>query len=134
MSSKTIWYGYLEAGDRSTPVVVDPALNIADAQNIYIYTHSRNAILEYRRDIAEPKLRELKPDEADIGALKKAYEEARQGFAFKGGRVPGLMDQLPAAAGRKTKSEPEFEPELELDSEEEDYLMDDDIEDEEVDD
>lgn len=79
--AKNIWYGFLEAGEKSSPVLVDKSLDTGNPNLIYIYNLSRDKIIEYRRDIVESKLRELRSDEAKVEKeLATRYEAARQLF------------------------------------------------------
>src|SRR3569623_949320 len=52
-------YGYLEAGNKSTAVVLDRTLNTGNPETLYLFNLARGEILEYSRKIVEPKLREL---------------------------------------------------------------------------
>ena len=82
MSKKSkIWYGYLDAGTKSTPVLLDPKLDTGDSKTFYLFNHKRNQILEYRRELIEPKLRELNGKEADlVDQLKKDYNKIKTNF------------------------------------------------------
>ena len=83
-----VWYGYLQAGDRSSPVIRDDRLDTGNHKTLYLFNLSPNMILEYSRDVVEPKLRELKPDEAaNIQELDNAYKKARRGFRDRGAGV-----------------------------------------------
>ncbi len=66
---ETLWFGYLEAGKKSGPVVRDVTLGTGTETTFYLFSLNRGAILEYRRDIAEPKLRELTEEEMEGGTL-----------------------------------------------------------------
>lgn len=99
MSDKHYWYGYLEAGTKSTPVLQDHRLDTGVADTVYLYNHMRGEILEYKKAIIEPKLRELTPDEQDLRkTLKSAYLKARGQFTPRGGK-PVL---IPAKGGKPT--------------------------------
>ena len=52
-SSETLWFGYLEAGKKSTFVVRDVTLGTAMPETLYLFNFDRGKILEYRRDIVE---------------------------------------------------------------------------------
>jgi len=82
MSKKSkIWYGYLEAGTKSSPVLLDPKLETGDSKTFYLYNHKKNQILEYRKDLIEPKLRELNGKEGNlVDQLKKEYNKIRTSF------------------------------------------------------
>lgn len=78
---KQLWYGYLEAGKKSTAVLLDRSLNTGNPDTLYLFNLARGEILEYSRKIVEPKLRELKGKEIDLtGDLKTGYETARGQF------------------------------------------------------
>jgi len=117
MNKKSLWFGYLNAGSKSSAIIKDPVLSTGNNKTLYLYTHTRGSILEYQREIVEPKLRELKEGEADVGELKKAYKKARAGFEPKGGRVLRTAEQAPPPKPEpKPKPEPiEEVPELEVD-------------------
>ena len=77
----SLWYGYLEAGKRSSPVIRDDRLDTGSSKTVFLFNLERSEILEYSRDVVEPKLRELKSGEAKmIKALDAAYAEARRNF------------------------------------------------------
>lgn len=99
MSDKHYWYGYLEAGEKSSPVLQDHRLDTGSADTMYLYNHKRGEILEYKRAIIEPKLRALTPQEQELcRTLKSAYTEARAEFTPRGGK-PVL---IPARGGKPT--------------------------------
>lgn len=79
MSDKHYWYGYLQAGHKSSAVLRDERL--ADHDNLYLYNLERDAIVEYKRAIIEPKLRPLTEEEQTLKkALKAGYAKAYKGF------------------------------------------------------
>ena len=83
MSRNTkIWYGYLEAGEKGSHVAMDQTMDTGKPKTVYVYNFKRDQILEYSREIVEPKLRELNESESDMLAeLKKAFNKARKDFA-----------------------------------------------------
>jgi len=86
---ETLWFGYLDAGEKGSFVVRDVTLGTGTPATFYLFNLNRGAILEYRRDIAEPKLRELTEKEADqIDELRVAFEQARKGFTPREERKP----------------------------------------------
>ena len=86
---KPLWFGFLEAGDKRSPVVRDAALETGSRDTIYLFNFKKGRILEYRRDIVEPKLRELSADELAMATeLQKAFELARTGFSPRPVRRP----------------------------------------------
>ena len=123
----TLWFGYLEAGEKGTPVVRDTSMDTGSSATIYLFNQKKGRILEYRRDIVEPKLRELTEDETElVGELKKDFEKARAGF------TPRAMLR-PAPPPRKPRPEPEPEPEL-PDFDDDDLPLTDDDDQEELED
>lgn len=98
MAKNFIWCGYLEAGDKSTPVVVDQRLETSNPETMYLFNFKRNEILTYNRGIVEAKLRELRDDEADVVQdLKNAYTKARRGFKIR-------SEPLVVPTGRRQKA------------------------------
>jgi len=81
MNKSQIWYGFLEAGKRSTAVVVDPKINANMDGKLYIFNQQRNQILEYKKDIVESKLRDLTEEESQLlPTLKSSFELALKNF------------------------------------------------------
>lgn len=123
MSAKQapLWFGFLEAGGKGSAVVRDPSLDTGRSSTMYIFNHNKGRILEYRRDIAEPKLRELNADElALVSDLEEAYERARADFTPRTFKRPA-----PATAPRKKQLDEEIE-DFDFDDEEIPDLGDDD--------
>ncbi len=76
-----LWFGFLEAGAKGSPVVRDDALTTGHPATVYLFNFMKGRILEYRRDIVEVKLRELGTEElAMIPEMRSAYTDARQSF------------------------------------------------------
>ena len=100
MSKNDLWFGYLQAGDHSSPVVRDNSLESKSSKTIYLYNHARGKILEYSLEVVGPKLRDLQPDEASPGELKKAYKAALS--AFEGERVAPVRKIAASAVSTKT--------------------------------
>lgn len=111
MSQEELWYGFLEAGDRSTPVARDPKLTTGNPDTVYMYNLLRNEIIEYKRAIAEPKLRELTSGEGDkLKELKAAFAKALKEFTPKRNR-PTLDTAVPVAVAGKKKGKPSADEE-----------------------
>ena len=69
---------------------------------MYLFNFQRRQILEYRREIVEPKLRELTPEEAGaIDDLGLAYTEVRRDFVPKGGEAAKVVQRAAASKARK---------------------------------
>jgi hypothetical protein len=85
MSEKYYWYGHLDAGSKSSPVLLDKRLDTGKADTLYLFNLNRGEILEYKRTIIAPKLRELGQQDRKLNKmLKTAYIEARQRFIPRG--------------------------------------------------
>lgn len=92
-----LWYGYLEAGAKSSPVVRDERLDTGNGKTLFLFNLARGQILEYTRDIVEPKLRELKSGEVSIDELSGAYGEARRTFKNPNARPLNIPERGGAA-------------------------------------
>jgi hypothetical protein len=111
----TLWFGYLEAGAKGSRVVRDHSIDTGTSQTIYLFNLAKGRIIEYRRDIAEPKLRELTESEREnLKELRDAFKKARNSF------TPRVIVKPPR---RQPKPEPEPEPEPEIP----DFEPDDDL-------
>ncbi len=108
MTQEDLWYGFLEAGDRSSPVARDPKLTTGNPDTFYIYNLQRNEIIEYKRAIAEPKMRALKANEADkLKELKDAFAKALKDFTPRHARPP--VEAVPITVVGKKKGKPVVE-------------------------
>lgn len=108
-----LWYGYLEVGEKSSPVIRDDRLDTGNAKTLFLFNLVRGQILEYTREIVEPKLRELKPSEAGkIAELNAAYGEARRNLQHHNVRPLNIPDHAeppkPAKGKSKDKDEDGF--------------------------
>jgi hypothetical protein len=104
-----LWYGYLEAGDKSTPVIRDERLDTGNRKTLFLFNLARGQILEYTREIVEPKLRELKPSEAkQVDALNAAYGEARRALKHHNVRPLNIPERGASAKPAKEKDEEGF--------------------------
>lgn len=122
MSNRKLSCMYLEAGAKSSPVIIDPTLHTGNEQTLYLFHQMRNQIIEYRRDIVEAKLRELNPDEQrDSDGLQKAYEAVRTEFTPRGGDGIAIPEKAPPP---KVKASP---PPSEEEEEEIDLIDDDEL-------
>jgi hypothetical protein len=92
--SSPVWYGFLQAGDRSSPVIRDDRLDTGNRKTMYLFNLSRNSILEYSREVVEAKLRDLKPEESAIVAeLDAAYKKARRSFKDRGAGIRSILNR-----------------------------------------
>ena len=103
MSEKNIWYGVLEAGEKSSPVVRDPSLE-AGQNRIYLYNYVRNQFIEYSQAIAEPKLRDLTTGDISRDELDKAFKAAYQAFSSSH-KIRTWSDTKPSAARAKSEDD-----------------------------
>ena len=75
---KKMWFGFLEAGTKGSPVVRDANLDTGNPKTVYLFNFMKERILEYRRDIVEVKLRERAPEEQPlVPELRTAYARVR---------------------------------------------------------
>lgn len=132
MSNENFWCGYLEAGERSSGVLIDSRLNTGDPATVYVFNLQRGQILEYRRAIVEGKLRELGDDESKLASeLKTAYRKVRSNFVPRGAKISSIPEKGQTSAGKPVTS-----PELavdEYDVDEDDYLDDADTDEDDAD-
>lgn len=100
MKEHELWFGYLEAGAKSTPVLLDRQLDTANPRTLYLFNLQKGEILEYSREVAEPKLRSLTDAETEtVERLTAAYATARSEFRPRGGKSSGV----PERRGRTTR-------------------------------
>ncbi len=117
MSDKQLWLGYLEAGAKSSPVLIDNRLDTGNPTTQFIFNLARGEILEYSREIVERKLRRLRDEEGHLAAeLEAAYAKVRPGFSGRVGRGvegPGREASRRGEAGDAEESE--GQPEVDTD-------------------
>jgi len=56
-SKASLWYGYLNAGARSSPVLRDERLVTGNPKTLYLFNLVRSEILKYVHEIVEKILR-----------------------------------------------------------------------------
>jgi len=115
MSAKDIWYGVLEAGEKSSPVVRDISLE-AGQNKIYLYNYVRNQFIEYAQAIVEPKLRDLREGDISRDELDKAFKAAYQAFTSSR-KVRTWSDSKPAAVRAKDDDD-----DLDIDTSDDDFM------------
>lgn len=125
MKNKELWYGFLEAGAKSSPVLISSILDTNNEKTVYLYNLNRDAIIEYQRQIVEPKIRELKADEADlIEELVSGYKVAKKNFAARSKKP---IINTPAPKQEKAAQNPLHEDPLDsVDVDDESFPFDDD--------
>ena len=121
MNAKNVWYGVLDAGEKTSPVVRDATLDASQGK-VWLYNHARNQFIEYARAIVEPKLRELTTEDIPQKELDEAFNAARQAF-LSSRNITTWSDTKPVAPRLKNQGE---EDELDIDI---DITDDDDMED-----
>ncbi|CAB1275339.1 hypothetical protein [Candidatus Nitrosacidococcus tergens] len=124
IDDKALWYGYLNSGDKSTPIVLDYELHTGSDETIYLFNFKRGAILEYRRIIVEKKMKELDEKEsALIKELKKSYLAAKESF-----NLPKIIKNTQSIDKGKNNSEDEDFSEVDtfLDIDDEEFLREED--------
>ena len=119
MSAKDIWYGVLDAGEKTSPVVRDATLDASQGK-VWLYNHVRNQFIEYARAIVEPKLRELDTGDIPREELDEAFKAARQVFSSSR-KISTWSETKPAMSPVKNQ---DVDDELDID-----ISDDDDIED-----
>lgn len=107
MSTNDIWYGILDAGDKSTPVVRDLSMQAA-SDKVWLYNHVRNAFVEYSLAIVEPKLRELAKGDITQDELDRAFKAARQAYTATR-KIRTWDDKKPAAKPARKKEDADIE-------------------------
>ena len=107
--NKNLWYGYLEAGANSSPVIRDDGLNTGNPKTVYLFNLARGRILEYAREIVEPKLRELNGKESKaIAKLEAGFAEARRDFKDRSARILNIPER--SSPARKPVQQDAEEP------------------------
>lgn len=124
MESKDIWYGFLEAGNKSSPVVIDASIDAGD-NKIYLYNYVRNQFIEYAKAIVEPKLRALTPGDTSRDELDTAFKASR--LAFSTTHKTGLWSdtQTTIDTSIKNKADATAEYDMADDDDIEDFIDDD---------
>jgi hypothetical protein len=91
--NNSYWYGYLMAGERSSPVLRDTHLESGNPKTYYLFNLKRGEIIEYASEIVDKKLRDLKPNESRfIAELDAGYKKALRDFKGPGRGKRNLAD------------------------------------------
>jgi hypothetical protein len=117
MNAKDTWYGVLDAGEKTSPVVLDATLDASQGK-VWLYNHVRNQFIEYARAIVEPKLRELTTDDIPKKELDVAFKEARQAF-LSSRNITTWSETKPVAPRVKNQDE---DDELDIDISDDDDI------------
>ena len=125
MSQASLWFGYLDIGEKSSPVAKNPALCTGKPDTVYLFNLKRNEIIEYKTAIVAPKLRDLSKDEADVKKeLKKAFTNAAKTFTPRL-KTQTIPENIPAQAKSQKKEKEEALANIEL-GDEDDGMFDGD--------
>ncbi len=111
MSAKDIWYGVIDAGEKTSPVVRDATLDASQGK-VWLYNHQRNQFIEYAKAIVEPKLRELNTEDIPEKELKKAFKAARK--VFSSSRMSSTWSEIKKAAPGMRKKEVEDDLDIDI--------------------
>lgn len=122
MGTKDIWYGVLEAGDKTSPVVRDMSLEVSDTKRIWLYNHVKNQFVEYSLEIVEPKLRNLGNGDISLDELDQAFKSARKAFGLARKIRKWDNKKYAATVAQVDNDEPDIDLE---DGDIEDYIDDD---------
>ena len=126
MAKQKLWFGFLEAGSKSSPVVIDRSMGGADGNTLFAYNHNKKEIKRYVRDLIEPKLRELTAEEKKLEAsLKKGFSASLKNGNFKAPKSLNIPEKE-SSAPKPDKILPEVALEV-------DGLADDDVDDDWID-
>jgi len=119
VAKSKLLYKYLDAGAKGSAVVIDTTLDTCKEQTIYLYHQLRDEIIEFRRDIVEPKLRELTGEDAGMEkALEEGYQKVRSTFMPRGGNALNIARHVPpVAAPEKLSEESELEDDADFNME-----------------
>lgn len=121
----TYWYGYLDAGKKSSFVARDLSLDTGDPETIYLFNQSRGEIKEYKREIVEPKLRELNAKEANNQkTLEKELKAALAQFCARTSNAQAIPERKGTSSTSKSIIPP-VEEELVTEIESGDDIADD---------
>ena len=122
MKSNAFWYGYLEAGEKGSLVVRDPALDTGKPDTFYLYNLKRDAVLEYKASFVEPKLRELNDSDKDqLPALKKACKKAFSQFQSRDGQP---LSEVVAPANNTKANQKSIPDDLNIEESDDDFVLD----------
>jgi len=92
MKSDSLWFGFLDAGPKSSPVIRSGLLDTKNPDTVFLFNLQRNDILVYHRSIVEPKLRELGVGDMEtIRELKQAFKKAMTEFKSREKESPPLL-------------------------------------------
>jgi hypothetical protein len=107
---RTVWVGYLEAGEKSSLVVRDSKLDTGNPATIYLFNLKKGRILEYRREIVEAKLRDLDPEDRENQKhVLDAYAKARNGFTTRAALRRAALKAIKTTRRKSSSSEANLE-------------------------
>lgn len=111
MKKQKLWYGYLEAGNKSSPVIIDHSMDTGEKHTVFVYNHNKNEISKYVRELVEPKLRELTDKEKGLeSALRKGFSASLKTLKYplpKTYDAPSKDSSAPKVEADTASKEPE---------------------------
>jgi hypothetical protein len=75
-SNKNFWFGYIDTVKGKTLVVRNSLVDSNHKNTIFLYNSQRDTLVEYSREIIEPKLIPANEGEFEAAKLEKAYKRA----------------------------------------------------------
>jgi hypothetical protein len=122
--NRQLQYGFLEAGPKSTAVLIDAALSTGNPETLYMFNLARGKILEYNRALVEPKLQELDSgDRKLIEQLEAGFETALASFEPRVRLKASLAETPRAAMSDRALPAESFDEEAVAEDEELDELI-----------
>lgn len=107
------WFGMLEAGEKSSPVVRSDNFPTGNKDTIYLYNLKRDTFVEYKLEIVESKLRQLNKSEAALlEELTTAFNKAAKSFSPRGKKTV-VLDEAALAEKNRDKAN-KLKPEVDL--------------------
>jgi len=77
MKNKHLWVGYLTLPDKKkTLVASDKRVKTGKAKTIFLYNQARDQIIEYEREIIQPKLKNAPETDYDVAKMTASYKKA----------------------------------------------------------
>lgn len=95
MSNDKLWYGYLEAGEKSSMIIRDLSIETDTSGYLFLFNMKSGQILRYKADIVESKLRDLTPEEKKKNKTKMLAAYKKASIEFK--RPASSIQSTPVA-------------------------------------
>lgn len=124
-SNNIFWFGYLETAMGKTLVVRNALVDSENKNTVFLYNSQRDALVEYSREIIEPKLVPANEGEYVAADLEKAYKRA---LRQKRPNTYNLLYRSAKMKGSRTASNDEADIiDDEVDMDDSDDLISDDF-------